>query len=76
LLAAVNGVSLANRMVLVLAPDQPLAETHPAFGKEQVDGKATAYVCVGTVCSMPVNSPDELAKILKKTSQKTGKPNP
>jgi uncharacterized protein YyaL (SSP411 family) len=76
LLAAVNGVSLANRVVLVLAADKPLAETHPAFGKEQVGGKATAYVCVGTVCSLPVNTPGDLANVLKNTSQNTRKPNP
>ena len=71
LLAAVNGVSLANRMVLVLPPDKPLAEIHPAFGKEQVDGKATAYVCVGTVCSLPVSTPDELENVLTNTRKRT-----
>jgi len=71
MLAAVNGVSLANRMVLVLPPDKPLAESHPAFGKEQVDGKATAYVCVGTVCSLPVSTPDELENVLGNTRKRT-----
>ena len=70
LLAAVSRVSLADRVVLVLPPDKPLAETHPAFGKEQVDGKATAYVCVGTVCSLPVGSPDELEKLLTNTRKR------
>ncbi|MCZ6481953.1 MAG: thioredoxin domain-containing protein [Alphaproteobacteria bacterium] len=71
LLAAVNGVSLANRMVLVLPPDKPLAETHPAFGKAQVGGKATAYVCVGTVCSLPVSTPDALENVLGNTRKRT-----
>ena len=71
MLAAVNGVSLANRMVLVLPPDKPLAESHPAFGKQQVDGKATAYVCVGTVCSLPVSTPDELENVLGNTRKRT-----
>ncbi|MCH8139198.1 MAG: hypothetical protein IH926_09670 [Proteobacteria bacterium] len=64
-------MSLANRMVLVLPPDKPLAESHPAFGKEQVDGKATAYVCVGTVCSLPVSTPDELENVLGNTRKRT-----
>ena len=71
LLAAVSRLSLADRVVLVLPPDKPLAETHPAFGKEQVDGKATAYVCVGTVCSLPVRSPDELETVLTNTRKRT-----
>ena len=33
---------------------------------ERKDGKATAYVCENYTCSLPVNSVDELEKILSK----------
>jgi len=42
----------------------PLNESHPAFGKKAVDGKPTAYVCRGNVCSLPVTDPEELAALL------------
>jgi uncharacterized protein YyaL (SSP411 family) len=65
LLEAVYGVSLPDRIVTVAAPGETLPETHPAFGKTAVGGKATAYVCVGTVCSLPITEPDQLIAALK-----------
>jgi uncharacterized protein YyaL (SSP411 family) len=65
LLEAVYGVSLPDRIVTVAAPGETLPETHPAFGKTAVGGKATAYVCVGTVCSLPITEPDPLIAALK-----------
>ncbi|MDX2263344.1 MAG: thioredoxin domain-containing protein [Hyphomicrobiales bacterium] len=37
----------------------------PAAGKTAVGGKATAYVCIGQTCSLPVTDPNNLAAILK-----------
>ena len=51
---AVSEVSLPNRLVLAVAPDQPLPPAHPAFGKGLVHGNAAAYVCEGPVCSLPL----------------------
>ena len=49
----------------VLPPGATLLDTHPAFGKHQIDGAATAYVCVGHTCSLPITDPADLATALK-----------
>ncbi|HUN47762.1 MAG TPA: thioredoxin domain-containing protein [Stellaceae bacterium] len=54
LLAAVNGVSLPTRVLAVLPPGTALPEHHPAAGKQQSAGRATAYVCRGQTCSLPI----------------------
>src|SRR3954447_18866308 len=51
---AVCEVSLPNRIVLAVAPDQALPPAHPAFGKGLVGGRSAAYVCEGPVCSLPL----------------------
>lgn len=48
------------RFVLAVGPEDALPEGHPAFGKSQVGGQATAYVCVGQTCTLPATSPAEL----------------
>jgi hypothetical protein len=53
-----------NCYVQVMAPGQKLPASHPAFGKERVDGKPTAYVCRGPVCSLPVTEKSLLAERL------------
>ena len=37
-----------------------LPDSHPAHGKEALDGMPTAYICVGTTCTLPLNDPEEL----------------
>jgi uncharacterized protein len=37
---------------------------HPAGGRTAIDGKATAYVCRGETCSLPVTTADQLARLL------------
>ena len=61
LLRAITGVSLPNKVLAVLAPDADLPAGHPAAGKGQLDGRATAYVCEGPVCSLPLTDPAALA---------------
>ena len=61
---AVASASLPNRVVLALAPGEPLPVDHPAHGKGLVDGKAAAYVCDGPVCSLPIVSSQELIDVL------------
>jgi uncharacterized protein YyaL (SSP411 family) len=56
-------------MVLAVVPpsgDSSLAPSHPAFGKTQLDGKATAYLCRGPTCSLPMTDPDMLSQALGK----------
>lgn len=60
LLRAVYDTSLPNRVVTVIAPNETLHESHPAFAKGQLDNTATAYVCEGTVCSPPLNDVEGL----------------
>jgi uncharacterized protein YyaL (SSP411 family) len=61
---AVHDVSLPNGILQVLAPGEALPEGHPARGKGPVEGRAAAYLCRGTTCSLPVTDPVELARAL------------
>ena len=64
LLAAVRGVSLPNGLLQVVDAPDGLAAGHPAQGKGQVDGKAAAYLCRGTTCSLPITDPAEFTRAL------------
>jgi uncharacterized protein YyaL (SSP411 family) len=66
LLSAVDGVSLPTRTVSVVPPGAALPAGHPAAGKEALDGRATAYVCEGPVCSLPLTDPEALAADLRR----------
>ena len=61
LLRAVAGESLPNRVLAVVPPEKDLPPGHPASGKGQIGGHATAYVCAGPVCSLPITDPAALA---------------
>lgn len=60
LLAACRTASCPDRVISVVAPGSTLPEGHPAVGKNQVGGKATAYVCIGETCSLPLTDPSAL----------------
>jgi uncharacterized protein YyaL (SSP411 family) len=47
-----------------VSPGLELAPGHPAHGKSQVNGRATAYVCQGQVCGPPVTDPPVLSAAL------------
>jgi uncharacterized protein YyaL (SSP411 family) len=68
LLRAVQGVSLPGRALSVIAPGAALPRTHPAFGKTQQEDRATAYVCRGPVCSLPLVESDALTAALRETT--------
>ena len=51
-------------MLSVIAPGAALPDSHPASGKGQIDGVPTAYVCVGTTCTLPLTDPVALAGAL------------
>ncbi|HXP31797.1 MAG TPA: thioredoxin domain-containing protein [Stellaceae bacterium] len=61
LLGAIAGVSLPGKILMLLAPGAALPQSHPAAGKSMVGGRATAYVCQGPVCSLPLTDPAALA---------------
>ncbi len=48
----------------IVPPGADLPAGHPATGKSQVDDKATAYVCVGNVCGLPVTDATGLSDAL------------
>jgi len=56
----------ASLIVTVVAPNADLPSGHPAHGKTALDGRATAYVCRGAVCSRPVVKAMDLAELLSK----------
>jgi uncharacterized protein YyaL (SSP411 family) len=56
---------LPNRLLLHVAPDAALPADHPAAGKTALEGRPTAYVCVGTTCSLPVWDADSLRAALR-----------
>jgi uncharacterized protein YyaL (SSP411 family) len=61
LLRAVFAQNLPNRVLTVVTPGTALPPLHPAHGKQQVANRATAYVCEGPVCSLPLSDPATLA---------------
>ena len=61
---AVYAVSLPRRVVQIIRPDEALPDDHPAHGKTIVEGKATAYVCEGPVCSLPIVVSSQLVDAL------------
>ncbi len=54
----------SNLILTRLSPTTELSQSHPAFGKSQVDGQPTAYVCHGQTCGLPQTESDGLLKEL------------
>ena len=67
--AALRDVSLPNVVVDEVWGDETLPSSSPAFGKAPVDGKTTAYVCLGPQCSAPVTEPEKLVETIKSARQ-------
>jgi len=61
---AVFDTGLVGATIIQLAPDAALPAGHPAQGKNQVDGTATAYVCRGPVCGLPITDAEALRTAL------------
>ncbi len=45
--------AVPDRTLLRLSPNAKLPAAHPAHGKGMIDGKPTAYVCIGSTCLAP-----------------------
>ena len=60
LVAGVMARSLPAQVLQVVRPGTVLPESHPARYKEQIDAKATVYVCRGTICPLPATNVAEL----------------
>ncbi|HAJ46815.1 MAG TPA: thioredoxin domain-containing protein [Alphaproteobacteria bacterium] len=57
--------SMPTRMMLITPATNTLHATHPAYGKPQLQGRATVYVCNATTCSNPITDPNQLELGLK-----------
>jgi uncharacterized protein len=64
LLHVVHDTSLPNRVLSVVSPSAALPPSHPAAGKGQQKDRATAYICRGPVCSLPITEPAALRAAL------------
>jgi uncharacterized protein YyaL (SSP411 family) len=62
---ALAEVSLPNAVVQEVRAGEPLPSSSPAHGKGTIDGKPTAYVCIGPQCSLPVTEPAKLVEAIK-----------
>jgi uncharacterized protein YyaL (SSP411 family) len=69
--AALRDVSLPNVVVDEVWADETLPSNSPAAGKTVIDGKTTAYVCIGPQCSLPVTEPSRLVETIKNARQVT-----
>jgi uncharacterized protein len=67
MIAAALENSLPDRLLQVVAPGALLPALHPASGKTQANGKATAYICRHNTCGMPITDPDALSAALAPT---------
>ncbi|HYM29995.1 MAG TPA: thioredoxin domain-containing protein [Candidatus Cybelea sp.] len=64
LIAAAQRGAAPDRILNVIPPGASLPSGHPAFSKNQIDGKPTAYICRGQTCSLPIVEADALQAAL------------
>jgi uncharacterized protein YyaL (SSP411 family) len=63
---ALAEVSLPNVVVQEVRAGESLPPSSPAHGKTAIDGKPTAYVCIGPQCSLPVTEPAALVETARR----------
>jgi uncharacterized protein len=63
----VRDAGLTAAVLQVVAPGAALPPLHPARGKTQQEGRATAYLCRDRSCSLPITEPQALAAALPQT---------
>jgi len=66
---ALADVSLPNAVVQEMREGESLPASSPAHGKTAIDGKPTAYVCIGPQCSLPVTDGAALVETIKAARQ-------
>ncbi len=69
--AALRDVSLPNAVVQEVKAGESLPASSPAHGKTALDGKPTAFICIGPQCSLPVTEPAKLVETVKAARQIT-----
>jgi uncharacterized protein YyaL (SSP411 family) len=66
---ALRDVSLPGAVVQEVRDGEALPASSPAHGKTAIEGKPTAYVCIGPQCSLPVTEPAKLVETIKAARQ-------
>jgi uncharacterized protein YyaL (SSP411 family) len=66
---ALSEMSLPGAVVQEVREGESLPASSPAHGKTAIDGKPTAYVCIGPQCSLPVTEPAALVETVKAARQ-------
>jgi len=66
---ALKEVSLPGAVVQEIGTGESLPASSPAHGKSAIDGKPTAYVCIGPQCSLPVTEPGKLIETIRAARQ-------
>jgi uncharacterized protein YyaL (SSP411 family) len=69
LLDAVQGTCVPNRILTVMPADAEPPVGHPARGKNRIGERATAYVCVGETCTLPITDAHEFRNTLARSSE-------
>jgi hypothetical protein len=62
---ALHGVSVPSAVIQGVRAGQELPASSPAHGKIAIEGRPTAYVCIGPQCSLPVTEPVKLIETIK-----------
>jgi uncharacterized protein len=65
LLDVVRRACVPNRVLTLLPPGAQLPAGHPAHGKDQREGRATAYLCRDMTCSAPITWAADFASALE-----------
>jgi uncharacterized protein YyaL (SSP411 family) len=65
LIAAVQGRSLPNKLLVVVPSGDALPEGHPVHGRAMVNGQPTAYICQRGQVSPPIVNPVALSQMLQ-----------
>ncbi len=63
---ALAATSLPDAIVQWITASEKLAPQSPAAGKGPIDGKTTAYICIGQKCSLPITDPEIFKETLRR----------
>ncbi len=63
-LRVIHQTATLPRLVLNLAPDSALPDSHPASAKTRINNQPTVYVCSGNTCRMPITGVAALESLL------------
>ncbi len=65
MLAMLKSLPAPGLVVQIIKENLTLPETSPAYNKKCVEGKTTAYLCVGETCQPPITKAEDLSTAIK-----------